>query len=633
VNWLENRYIQMVVALLVAGLLFLPYELYEVPNLSLDDSWRIALNLAFQKGMVFGKDLVFTGGPLYFLATKTDIGIHRSVLFLFDLFLMSLYAYAFYLFLQRNKDWKVILPTLLMLLLYAKNDVVFKTYYVFLFLILYAVFYENKYALWLSATTSVLLFFIKLNFGLVSIFIVLAAIFYLIYQSIEKKKYIFLLGYFMLFLVSLSLLLHIDLINYILTALPIIDGYNDAMSAMNNLEVMKITISVALVSVGLYFLLIVLNTRKIVKDIRFIFLFGIITLTIYIGFKQQFVRAFGAGISFLSFIPAIIALPYIFIQTTNFKKWWGYTVVAILIINVSVLLWLTVEKHTTIKYSLPYSHQLSAEKYEQLVQERRELLKLPSSFVEKIANKTVDVIPSDVCYIYFNNLNYNPRPIMQSYSVYHEKLQKLNYEKYTSTTAPDKILFAFNSIDDRHPFWDESMVLLSVLQNYKVEDSTCLKIEKSIKEKSPYFNDTLLLLSRENYPPKHYQSIKLKDESIEFGKAITLDTNEALQLLKINLRYSLLGKIRRFLFQPSLLQAELTYTDGTKETFRLILTNATAGILVGRKASNFAESKLFLETKGKGNMPMSSIRIFSHEPYSFQKKYNFVVEKINLVSK
>ena len=54
--------------------------------------------------------------------------------------------------------------------------------------------------------------------------------------------------------------------------------------------------------------------------------------------------------------------------------------------------------------------------------------KIPDSVLEKVQGKTIDIIPWEFSLIPGNQLNWKPRPIIQSYSAYTEKLDELNYQ-------------------------------------------------------------------------------------------------------------------------------------------------------------------------------------------------------------
>lgn len=59
-----------------------------------------------------------------------------------------------------------------------------------------------------------------------------------------------------------------------------------------------------------------------------------------------------------------------------------------------------------------------------------QLFALPSEITDKIGRKSVDIVPWEIVFPYFNRLNYNPRPVVQSYAAFTPYLINLNYEKY-----------------------------------------------------------------------------------------------------------------------------------------------------------------------------------------------------------
>lgn len=62
-------------------------------------------------------------------------------------------------------------------------------------------------------------------------------------------------------------------------------------------------------------------------------------------------------------------------------------------------------------------------------------LQFPERVKSKIGQRTVDILHNDVSYIFFNKLNYNPRPVIQTYSAYTAELMQLNGRKYASASA------------------------------------------------------------------------------------------------------------------------------------------------------------------------------------------------------
>jgi len=65
----------------------------------------------------------------------------------------------------------------------------------------------------------------------------------------------------------------------------------------------------------------------------------------------------------------------------------------------------------------------------------------------------VDVYPWNQAVLIAHDLQYDPRPIIQSYSVYAPELAELNAAHLRSTHAPDNILFDINPLNNNFPLW------------------------------------------------------------------------------------------------------------------------------------------------------------------------------------
>ncbi|NVO19301.1 MAG: hypothetical protein HXX13_06345 [Bacteroidetes bacterium] len=97
-----------------------------------------------------------------------------------------------------------------------------------------------------------------------------------------------------------------------------------------------------------------------------------------------------------------------------------------------------------------------------------------------IGNSTVDVFPWDYSFIPANNLNWVPRPVLQSYASYTPWLDRENALHYNSSKAPEFLIWelrkithdihngTMESIDGRYLLNDQPEAILSMLSNYKL---------------------------------------------------------------------------------------------------------------------------------------------------------------------
>jgi hypothetical protein len=83
---------------------------------------------------------------------------------------------------------------------------------------------------------------------------------------------------------------------------------------------------------------------------------------------------------------------------------------------------------------------------------------------------TLDVIPWDIGLIYADPaLTWDPRPVLQSYTAYTPWLDQQDADFLRSPSAPDFIIYRYQSIDDRYAAFDEPAAFRALLENYRVE--------------------------------------------------------------------------------------------------------------------------------------------------------------------
>lgn len=101
---------------------------------------------------------------------------------------------------------------------------------------------------------------------------------------------------------------------------------------------------------------------------------------------------------------------------------------------------------------------------------------LPADLVERLRSGTVDVYPWEFSFIPANDLQWKPRPVLQSYASYTPWLDGHNAEFFRNRYGADRILWHFNadkwggrmgSVDDRYLLNDEPQTILAILDQYK----------------------------------------------------------------------------------------------------------------------------------------------------------------------
>lgn len=656
----------------------------------LDPSWSYAISKAAEDKLIFGKDIIFTYGPLGYLTQGSAIASNFSQILLFR---WSIHFLLLGIVLLRLKDLsknitKIIFVATFTLILFLGtlyNDTIgITTDYKILFVFLIALTFDkyiikhlrlisifvgiatglailSKLTLGIYIAGSFILFILGnlfqvykldtinlkkgffihiqalLNFILVSLSVSVIFLSYPAAPAIAKKigidllisglvgfvlskilaqtsmkesaKQLMPILFFYLFY-SLFLIQTINqndipsLVDYVRNSWEISSGYSSSMSVVGR---SKRSLELPLVILCLFIilpLLYILMKRKYTGlAIAFIF-------PAFLSFKHGFVRQDGHVIVFSITIILITSLCLLKIESSKinnqniFSKnipYFIYTTVFFACVGIAF-------------HSLNYRSQLRQFTVPQVAQNIKHLsllvdpnkltaqaqklttsnlinlnqeLKLPAIVLEKVNGKTIDVIPWEFSIIPANQLNWKPRPIIQSYSAYTEKLDELNYLSL-SRSPRDYIFYHFQSIDRRHPFFDEPKTFSYVICNYRLTP-------KARYFQIPNIKLQMFLLEKQN-ASRCMEDGTGKSVSIPWNIFYELPTrNNSITRVRIEFQYSFVGKIMKMLFRIPPVSIRVNYLDGTQKDFRILQDNSANGVIISHLPRNTKEITEFFE--------------------------------------
>jgi hypothetical protein len=170
---------------------------------------------------------------------------------------------------------------------------------------------------------------------------------------------------------------------------------------------------------------------------------------------------------------------------------------------------------------------------------------------DRIAQSTVDMFGCEQLAVLANGLNFRPRPVFQSYAAYSPSLMEWNQAFYQSQAAPEFVIFRLLGMDRKLPTLEDALVLRYLLINYEL-----------VASEVPF----LLLQAKLPEPPK----LKLlKQETISPGELLKLSGFGTTNLwLEMELKPTLLGRAREFLYQPAKSRLVVSWSANGKESTR-----------------------------------------------------------------
>ncbi|MFK8186574.1 MAG: hypothetical protein AB8B99_24615, partial [Phormidesmis sp.] len=167
---------------------------------------------------------------------------------------------------------------------------------------------------------------------------------------------------------------------------------------------------------------------------------------------------------------------------------------------------------------------------------------------------TTDLYPNNVAVLLAHELNYNPRPVIQSFSAYTGQLAALNAASLQSGNAPDTLLFDIRTIDGRFPNSDDGRSWPEIWAHYSIVD----------------VSSSFLVLKRKAQPTPYEMTPQL-DETVRVGEWIDIDSlsKSAPLWMNIDIHPTLAGKAATALLRRPRLYIEVELANGTSARYRV----------------------------------------------------------------
>ena len=315
---------------------------------------------------------------------------------------------------------------------------------------------------------------------------------------------------------------------YFRSMLPIISGYTEAMGLPGELK-----------EVGLYILAAVVLLAGAARDRTLDqrqrrFVLGVYLAFLFITFKAGFVRhdAHGALCGVALVIGALV-----WVATTPSKF-------AASVLLSSMLVWLVTDANyikTSTEGVIANVKATYGGMYKGIKKRLGPGFKPEFNDVMTLVRSearvpqldgTWDVYPYDQTILVASGNRYNPRPVLQSYSVYKPYLSEANVEHLEGPDAPDHILFRLATIDYRMPQLDDGASWPALLRHYLPDRLSA----------------THVVLTRRPVDAK-VETSTISTGTFAIGHRVTVPPNDGFVFAKIDLETSGWGEARQLLLQ------------------------------------------------------------------------------------
>lgn len=577
----------------------------------LDPSWVYGINQLPYTEFLFGRDVVFTYGPLGYLLVPLDIGSNLTqALVLWILAHVALLAIGVYHFRRHRNVWALAGFGAGYLLAGSFN--LPEEYRMLVVLSALLTVRPKDRWVWWSATPAAavlagVLLFTKFTTGIAAAVLVVAVgIVWTIGRAAGVRDVVLaFLAPYLGTVVLLGLVLMgspATFLEWLGRGLELSGGVAVAVSVPEApvLRILALSAGVAFL-VGLVFLARGDPTLRLAT---------VLTASVVLfAYRHGFVRHYGR------FVYAVLlgGLAVIMLVTAHRKRLVGLAALALALAVVGLVAFrdprcLCRWEPTALGPARGWSNfvavlDLEARRGQLAARSRRELAtdRLPADWVSEIrgAGRGVDAIPEEIAFAPANGLRWQPNPVIQTYLAFTRGLDRWVAEHFAGPDGPGHILVEFTDVDARHPMFAAPSMWRAIMSNYEPARP---------ESATGRFGEVLLLRRRPNLAPLRLSAIARV--TVMPGRWVEIPSRGDLVFAGIDLRPTLLGRAASLLWRIDPVLIDLQFENDAVRTYRFLPPTASGGLLLNRPPQSIDGLADLLE----GRLPPEVERFRVHGP-------------------
>ncbi|MBT2747927.1 MULTISPECIES: hypothetical protein [unclassified Lysobacter] len=186
-----------------------------------------------------------------------------------------------------------------------------------------------------------------------------------------------------------------------------------------------------------------------------------------------------------------------------------------------------------------------------------------------VGRDPIDIISVGQGVLFLNQLNYRPRPIFQGYSAYTPELAAMNRDFIVSSRGPRWVMLDLRAIDGRLPMSEDPLAMLQVVQTYR-----------------PRLSERGLLLMQRNASARTTTK-PLAEAQGRLDEFLVVPSRPGQALaLSIDIEPTAWGRAAGTLHRSPRLYIDLELGDGTQRSYRIVPGAARAGFLLSPLVEN-----------------------------------------------
>ncbi len=550
----------------------------------IDPGWQWAMNTARDAGNAFGRDIVFTYGPLGFLMVPMDVASNLVVANTFLLGIQLLFAGVLMtLFLHDRRLLSV--AAFAVLFVCARHQGL--TVEAFLLLVvglltLLGVHAGRRLPVAVAGILAAVLFLVKMSLGVASLVILGAGLIVARFVFRRSSRFTLALLVFPLTLVILAAFFFDrpdTFFRWLHLSAEVISGYSVANSIIGP----GVQVALGTIAVAVWF-----GSSVALRHDRPLFACNLVFApVVLIQFRLAFVRQDTHQLQFVPFMLALIAVSALFArrprQIGAHVAWFTALLFAASLTGLA----------DPVGRGLLPANLLSGGSGPRALSQLLHIRATQEALATKSAvnleplrlgddvrtlledsHNGVGTLPWEIQYCPANRLDWNPTPTLQLYTAYTGDLDLWSAEHYAGGDAPQFIINSFAAVGMRRQLFDTPATWRTVFINYEL---------RSVWWKP----ETALLLERREDPPQwNFEEVARSTVVLE-GASIPVPASNHLVFADINLRFNPLGRIQKTLFRVPMVVLLMTHQSHHISICRLIPGTAGNSVLINRFPRDF----------------------------------------------
>jgi len=577
----------------------------------LDQSWTLALNIAHAQGLVAGKDVIWTYGPLGYLSNPSPAAGGKFLPLLYRLGVYSLWAAA--LIRLRRRPWMVLTLGLAALLdpFVATDHLEVAVYAGALLVLTDAPRWRDIELLVLAFLAGVSLLG-KESLGIQAVAILVCLMAMLFWRDRRWPRQILApLGVLVATVTGLYWAWTGDpasLPLYFRNSLELISGYSENMSTPG--AAWQVVLALAAMATLLIGIPAVAEDRR-----KLIPVLPLAAICAFLVFKNSIVRQGAAH--FVSFAPKIMLTSLFLLAVAEAARsrrmLMGFQAGCMVFgYWFAVQSWPETPRQIGQRLSLNQSFSWMGvflewpQNWKNLDIESEgnlSVLKVSPIYRAEIGAHSVDSVPWDVAQVRANKWQWRPRPVFQSYAAYTPVLDAIDAEHLKTSVAADFLLVSWKALDGRHPFLEEPLTWQERLNRYQTD-----------------LHDRDLLLLKRRAEPRFPATAEYAENTsqVAWDQDIGVPYDPRVEV-RLSVEKSWWGSLRAALFRLNPVWLEVTRQSGRKERWRVVRANLRDGVRI-RELPDSLEDIALLGQSGCGIPdPVVSFRLHTDTPADYAR--------------